>query len=139
LGAFAATAFVGALAPNHPFETLYNSWAQRRGRQRLPANRAAKRLGCVMGALFLGGATVAGMAGAPTLALVLALVLASVALFVASTGICVPSVIFTALWGARRGQAPTLLAACRSLGEVPATRRPDPLDPSPPTDGRLTR
>jgi hypothetical protein len=110
LGVLAATALVGALAPNHPFEMLYNRRATRRGGTALPPNRAAKRLGCAIGVVFLGGAAVAYAAGAAPLGLVLALVLASTAAFVAITGMCVPSMIFTILWGSERACAPNLLS-----------------------------
>jgi hypothetical protein len=110
LGVFAATAVVGAVAPNHPFEMIYNAWAVRRRRPTLPANRAAKRLGCAIGAVFLGGAAVAYAAGAATVGLVLGLVLGVLATFVAATGICVPSMLFTVLWGAERACAPHLLS-----------------------------
>lgn len=99
---------VGALAPNHPFESLYNRRAARRGRTTLPPNRAAKRLGCAIGVVFLGGAAVAYSAGAATLGLVLALVLAATAAFVAITGICIPAMIFTIVWGSERACAPSL-------------------------------
>jgi len=114
LAAFAATALAGALAANHPFESLYNRWATSRGRQQLPANRAANRSGCVIGAAFLGGAAIAFALGATTLGLVLALVLGGTAAFVAVTGICVPSLIFTTIWGTDRATAPTLAAAART-------------------------
>ena len=108
LAVFAATALIGALAPHHPFEAAYNRWARQRGRQPLPANRAAKRLGCAIGVVFLGGAAVAYALGAGTVGGVASLVLAGTATFVAVTGICVPSMIFTVLWGAERGAAPRL-------------------------------
>lgn len=109
LGILAATALVGATAPNHPFEALYNRWAARHGLPTLPSNRAAKRLGCAMGVAFLGGAAIAYELGATTLGFVLAVVLGGTATFVATTGICVPSMLFTAVWGVDRACAPTLL------------------------------
>jgi hypothetical protein len=121
LAVFAASALVGAFAANHPLEWLYNREASARGRHRLPANRAAKRLGCAMGVAFLGGSATAYALGAPKLGLVLALVLGGTAAFVAATGICVPSLIFTVLWGPHRAAAPTLIAAART------PRHPDPL------------
>ena len=110
LTAFAATAVVGTFAPSHPFEWMYNAFAARRGRPTLPANRAAKRLGCAIGVVLLVGAAVAYAAGAATLGLVLALVLGSTAAFVATTGICVPSMLFTALWGTERACASGLVS-----------------------------
>jgi hypothetical protein len=52
---------------------------------------------------------------------VLALVLGGTAAFVAGIGICVPSIVFTALWGSRRAAAPSLVAAMRT------PRHPDQL------------
>jgi hypothetical protein len=105
LAIFAVTALAGAVGPNHPVEGLYNRWARARSRPALPANRAAKRLGCAIGAVFLGGSAIAYAAGASSLGLVLAIVLGATAAFVAVTGICVPSMLFTMLWGADRACA----------------------------------
>lgn len=109
LGLFAATAVVGAFAPNHPVEMAYNRMARARGRATLPANRAAKRLGCAIGTVFLGGAAVAYALGAPAVGAVLAAVLGVTAAFVAVTGICVPSIIFTVVWGVDRATGRHLL------------------------------
>lgn len=119
LAVMAASAIAGALAPNHPAESLYNAWLARRDRQTLPPNRAAKRLGCAIGAALLGGSAVAYAAGSTTLGLVLAVVLGATAAFVASTGICVPSMIFTILWGTERATAPR-------LGATPSSRSREP-------------
>lgn len=120
LAAVAATALVGAVAANHPFEVLYNRWARSRGGHVLPANRAAKRLGCAIGVVLLGGAAFAYAMGAPTAGLVLASVLGGTAAFVAATGICVPSIIFTVLWGLNRACEPSLVAAATAARRVPS-------------------
>jgi hypothetical protein len=52
---------------------------------------------------------------------VLALALGGTAAFVAAIGICVPSIVFTALWGSHRAAAPSLVAAMRT------PRHPDQL------------
>lgn len=111
LGVFAASALVGAVAANHPFESLYNALAARRGRPTLPANRAAKRLGCAIGLVFLGGAAVAYAVGAEPVGLVLGVILGLTATFVAVTGWCVPSMLFTVLWGAERACERDLVSA----------------------------
>lgn len=111
LALFAATAVAGTFASNHPFEALYNRWAVGRGRPALPPNRAARRLGCAIGAVVLGAAAAAYALGATGLGSLLALVLGSTAAFVAVTGICVPSVLFTLVWGSERACAPSLFAA----------------------------
>jgi hypothetical protein len=106
LGVLATTALVGVFAPNHPFEWLYNHLTPTQ--HRLPANRAAKRLGCAIGVVFLGASAVAYASGATTVGLVLAVVLACTAAFVAVTRICVPSIVFSALWGTQRAKGPSL-------------------------------
>jgi hypothetical protein len=119
LAFFAATAAVGRVAANHPFETLYNHLAARSGRPQLPANRAAKRMGCAMGAVFLGGAAVAFAAGATTWGVVLAGLLAAVAAFVAATGICVPSIMFRLQFGHHRAEAACFSEALRRPRSAP--------------------
>ena len=109
---------IGVFAPNHPAEMVANALAERRGVSALPANRAAKRLGCAMGVVFLGGAAMAFAAGNVVPGTVLAGAMGVTATFVAVTGICVPSLIFTVLWGEARAQAPTL-AAARSNESAP--------------------
>jgi hypothetical protein len=121
LAAVAATALVGAVAANHPFEVLYNRWARSRGGGVLPANRAAKRLGCAIGVVLLGGAAFAYAMGASTAGLVLAAVQSGAAAFVAVTGICVPSIIFTVLWGLNRARAPSLVGRATAVRRVPST------------------
>lgn len=111
----ALSSLVGVVAPNHPVETLANAVAVRRGRTPLPRNRAAKRLGCALGFVFIGGAAVAFAAGLDLLGVVLAAVIGLTAAFVAATNLCVPSAIFTLLWGAERAQAPSLVAALEAL------------------------
>lgn len=118
LGVFAVTALVGTFARNHPFEWVYNRIAADRGRLQMPPNRAAKRLGCAIGTVFLGGAAVAMVSGLTTLGVVLAVVLGLTAAFVAVTRICVPSLLFTVLWGADRAAAATLKAAATRRSQV---------------------
>lgn len=114
LAVVAATALAGAVAANHPFEVACNRWVVHRGGRRLPANRAAKRFGCAIGVVFLGGAALAFAYGATTLGLALSLVLGCTAAFVAVTGVCVPSMVFTLVWGAERAAAPGLFGAFRA-------------------------
>lgn len=123
LGLFAATALVGAVAPNHPFEAVYNRWRRTRGLHGLPANRAAKRLGCAIGAVFLGGAAMAHVFGAGTLGTVLAVVLGATATFVAITGICLPSILFTIVWGVERATGGQLIGNRSSDSPVPLPHR----------------
>lgn len=97
-----ATALIGVVARNHPFESVYNAIARRTGRQAMPANRAAKRWGCAVGSALLGGAVIAWSVGLGILGTVLLIALGSLATFVAVTGVCVPSMMFVLLFGAER-------------------------------------
>ena len=108
-----ATAIVGVFANNHAAESVYNVIARRRGRQAMPANRAAKRMGCTVGSLFLGGALVANAVSATTVATILLVALGSLALFVAATAICVPSIVFTLLFGSERGTRRQIIGFAR--------------------------
>lgn len=104
-----ATALIGVRAPNHPVELGYAVWARRAGEQPLPPNRAAKRLACAVGSLFLIGAAVSMAVGATVVGNVLLVTLGTLALFVAATGICVPSIMFTLMFGADRGARAQLI------------------------------
>jgi len=108
-GLLMATAINGIFARNHPVEWVYNSFARRTGRQPIPRNRAAKRLGCAIGAAFLAVSTIAIATGATLTGQVVAGVFAAVAWFVATTNLCVPSVIFVALFGAERSTSCRLI------------------------------
>jgi hypothetical protein len=104
-----ASAIVGMLAANHPAESLYNAITVRRGGQPMPPNRAAKRTGCAVGSLFLAAAAIAAPLGYGTVAVVSLAALGSLALFVAATGICVPSIMSTLVFGSDRGTRPALI------------------------------
>jgi hypothetical protein len=118
----AASALVGAVASHHPAEFAVNAVAGRRGTVPLPANRAAKKLGCAMGALLLGGATLAFGTGHQSLGAILACAMGATASFVAVTNICVPSGIFTVLWGTELAQAPSLTSAIRTRARASMAR-----------------
>jgi hypothetical protein len=107
--ALMGTAVVGLFARNHPVETLYNAVASRTGRSTIPRNKAAKRLGCALGTLFLGASSVSIALGAEVLGRSLAGAFAAVAGFVAVTNVCVPSMVFTTLWGTERAKADKLI------------------------------
>ena len=74
------------------------------------ANRAAKRLGCFVGSIHLAVAAVADAAGASATATVSLVVLGTLALFVGASGICVPSLLYTVVFGAERGTRARLFA-----------------------------
>jgi len=114
---------IGVFARNHPIELGYNRVASRVGMIPIPANRAGKRLGCAIGTLMLGACGIAFFVDQPTLARVLAIAMGCVAAFVALTNLCVPSIIFTLLWGSDLATAPSLVAAARR--RLPSTWDPD--------------
>ena len=120
LMAVLATAIAGALARNHPAEAAYNVITRRAGGQPLPANRAAKRLGCALGSAFLGAAAIATALGYTTTSTVLLVALGSLALFVAATGVCVPSMMFTLLFGIEPATAPRLIGRRRVTSASPS-------------------
>jgi len=108
------TSIVGVFAANHPFEALYNAVARRSGRGPIPRNRAGKRLACAIGTLFFGATSLAFVADQVLLGQVIVGSMALVATFVAVTGICVPSIMFTLAFGANKATAPSLAAAAHT-------------------------
>lgn len=100
--ALGLTAVIGIFAPNHPVETAYNGVARRFGRPEVPPNRAAKRLACLLGTLFLGTSAFALELGATVTGQIIAGAFAAVAWFVTLTNLCVPSVIFVSVFGEER-------------------------------------
>ncbi len=124
LAALVVTAMIGAFAPTHPAEATYNYFARKRGAAEVPPTRAARRLGCGLGVLILGTAAVAFLAGATTLAMVLSISFGLLALFVAVTGVCVPSIVFTLLWGSERAKQYSFVDAARTGRHPGAGREP---------------
>jgi hypothetical protein len=92
--------------------------AVRIGKPPIPANRAAKRLGYALGSLFFAGSAAALSTGYSTLGV--ALMLGTLAGFVATSNICVPSIVFTILWGEDQATSPALIAAIRQPLQGPA-------------------
>jgi hypothetical protein len=103
----AVIAALGAALPFHPFDLIYNLGIRRLGgTPKLPENGAPRRFACAMatawliatGALFAAGYNIAGYA--------LGSALVGVATLVATTHICIPSMIFRTACG----QMPSLRA-----------------------------
>ena len=117
------TALAGAFGRNHPAELVYNWIARRTSGAPIPSNRAAKRLACAIGSLFFTGAAVSFATGYSTAGRVLALTLGAVAAFVTISSVCVPSIIFTLLWGEQKATAPSLLTRTRAP-QPPLAREP---------------
>ena len=114
------TAVVGVFAANHPVETAFNMFAHRSDRNPMPANRAAKRLGCLMGTLFFAVGSAAIIVDHIAVGRVIVGVMAAVATLVAVTNVCVPSILFTLAWGSNRATARTLAAAVHTPARAEA-------------------
>ena len=104
----AMTALVGVFSSNHPVELLHNTIAHRLGRPEIPPSRAAKRFACTVGASLLMGAALTYALGVDGWALGFALTMTVVPLFVAASGVCVPSLLFSLALGTEAATAPTL-------------------------------
>jgi hypothetical protein len=107
LWGLAVIAAAGAILPFHPFDLVYNLGVRRiTGGPRLPDNRAPRRFACGLGSAWLvvtGGLFAAGYDGP---AYVLGAALVAVATLVATTHICIPSIVFRTACG----QMPSVLA-----------------------------
>jgi hypothetical protein len=107
----AALSSIGVLTSHHPVEWLYVWWARRHGRPSPPPNRAPRRFACLLGA---GCFLVAGLAlstGTGWIFWPTALTLVALPTFVATTNVCLPSVLFTLVVGADRATCPSLWEA----------------------------
>jgi len=119
--ALAASAAVGAASGRHPIEWAHLAWAERRGRAGLPPARAGRRFACALAGTWLATVGAAQAAGRGHLAAGLGLSLAAAAAVFTVTGLCLPSLLLTAVAGAERATGATL------GGGRPAAdqRRPD--------------
>ncbi len=100
LWALAIFAALGAALPVHPFDLIYNLGVRRiTGAPQLPHNGAPRRFACAVatpwllatGALFAGGLDIAGY--------ILGAALVAVATLISVSHVCIPSLIFRALFG----------------------------------------
>ncbi len=120
----AGVAFLGALSPVHPFDLIYNYGVRYATRTpRLPKRGPPSRFACGLGALWLIVTVGAFDASLTTVGYVLGFTLASVAILVSTVDVCIPSMIFRALFGA---PLPRTASEDESDGEVaslPVNRR----------------
>jgi len=100
LSTLAGIAFLAALFPVHPFDLIYNLGIRHlRGTRPLPRRGAPTRFACGMGAAWILVVIWAFSAGWTTAGYLLGGVLCLSAVMVATTDICVPSMIFRAFFG----------------------------------------
>ena len=103
LWSLAATGFLGAVLPFHPFDLLYNYAARYlTGTGPLPHHGPQRRFACAMATVWLIGTGWAFHAGAPAVGYLLGVPLILVAALVSSTHICIPSIIYNRLFTSRR-------------------------------------
>lgn len=109
LWALAVTALAGSVLPNHPFDYVYNHGVRRLTKTRpLPANPPARKFACRIATPWLVGTGLAFVTGLSAVGYVLGGLLASVALLVSVTHICIPSMLYNALFGAKQPQTAAL-------------------------------
>jgi hypothetical protein len=105
----AAVAALAAAFPVHPFDLLYNLGLRHlTGTGPLPRRGAPSRFACGMGAVWLLPAAWAFSTDRALLGYILGGLLTGVALLVATTDVCLPSLMFRAVFGfpPRQGPAP---------------------------------
>jgi hypothetical protein len=107
LWSLSVIAAAGAILPFHPFDLIYNLGVRRiSGGPRLPESRAPRRFACGMASVWLLATGGLFAAGYDLPAYVLGAALGAVAMLVATTHICIPSMIFRTACG----QMPSVLA-----------------------------
>jgi len=92
-------AFSGVVLPNHPFDYIYNHLlSEPMNRPKVPPRANQLRFACTIATMWLGGVLYFMATGAMTTALVLAAILVAVALLPATIDLCIPSLIYNALF-----------------------------------------
>ena len=118
----AAIAFLATILPVHPFDLIYNYGIRRlTGTRRLPKRGPPSRFACGVGALWVIVTIGAFDSPYPIVGYVLGFTLAAVAILVATMDICIPSMIFRAVFG---GPVPRPADTLDDkVAEPPLTRR----------------
>jgi len=106
LWSLAATAFLGALLPFHPFDLLYN-YGMRflTGTRALPDQGPQRRFACGIATVWLAGTGWAFHTGVTLVGYALGIPLVLVAGLVSVTHFCIPSFIYNTLFKARSADA----------------------------------
>lgn len=106
LWALVVVASLAALQPVHPFDLVYNLGIRRiTGTGPLPGRGAPSRFACGLGAVWMTTTIVLLRTGHPFIGRTLGWMLVGVGTLVATTDICIPSLIYRSAFGfpARRG------------------------------------
>jgi hypothetical protein len=99
LWALTAIATLAALFPVHPFDLIYNHGIRYlRKTGPLPKRRIQSRFACGLGAVWLVATVLAFRSGFTTVGYVLGGMLTGIAVLVSTTDICIPSMIFNAIF-----------------------------------------
>jgi hypothetical protein len=99
----AATAFLGALLPFHPFDLLYNYGVRHlTGTRPLPHQGPQRRFACAIATAWLVGTGWAFNVGSEMIGYFLGVPLIFVAALVSTTHLCIPSLIYNTLFPKRR-------------------------------------
>lgn len=107
LWGLAVIAFVGALLPFHPFDLVYNHLVRRFTRTApLPHHGPQRRFACALATVWLVATGWAFYAGATVVGFTLGLSILAVALLVSVTHICIPSMVYNALFSGGSVLAP---------------------------------
>ena len=100
LGTLVAIATLAAIFPVHPFDLIYNHGIRHvRGTPPLPRRGAPTRFACGVGVVWLLAVIWTFGAGHQVAGYILGGLLTAVALLVSTTDICIPSMIYRAVFG----------------------------------------
>lgn len=104
LWSLALIAVAGAALPFHPFDAIYTFGVRRAtGGTPLPANRAPRRFACALGSAWLVATGLSFAGGYAAAGYVLGASFTGVAALVATTHVCIPSLMFRTARGQLRG------------------------------------
>ncbi len=120
----AAIAFLAGVLPVHPFDLIYNHGIRRwTGTRPLPKRGPPSRFACGVGALWLILTVGAFDAGWTIVGYALGFTLASVAILVSTIDICIPSMIFRAIFGSPVPRTADVDASDEQVASPPVNRR----------------
>lgn len=107
LWGLAFIAFLGVFLPFHPFDLLYNYGVRHlTGTRPFPSNGPQRKFACGLAAAWLVATGWAFNVGMNTLGFSLGIALILVAGLVSVTNICIPSMIYNALFGKKGANNP---------------------------------